>query len=167
MHVQSSMAPPEMLLDFDEWLIRPVPRASRGNRSVEPAEWRAISVEKARAHGNGLVALLDQIGDRDAAARLTGMEIGLPRASLPSADPDEFYWVDLIGGEVVTLEGDSLGRVVSFMETGAHDVMVVQDLGTSDRSAHPERLIPFVMGAVVKEVELERPRIVVEWDPDD
>jgi 16S rRNA processing protein RimM len=55
---------------------------------------------------------------------------------LPPPEPGEYYWVDLEGLRVVTLDGVELGTVASLFATGANDVMVVQ--------GERERLMPFV-----------------------
>jgi 16S rRNA processing protein RimM len=57
---------------------------------------------------------------------------------------------------VCNLAGESLGRVEQLFSTGANDVMVV--------AGERERLLPFVPGAVVKEVDLARGEIRVDWD---
>ncbi len=87
-----------------------------------------------------------------------GSEIAIARAQLPDAAPGEYYWADLVGLEVVTLEGRHLGRVDHLMETGAHDVLVVKGEQTV--------LIPYVPEQVVLEVDLEAGRMQVDWDPD-
>jgi len=43
------------------------------------------------------------------------------------------------------------------LRTGSNDVLVVR--------GERERLIPFVAGDVVKSVDLEAGRIIVDWDP--
>jgi 16S rRNA processing protein RimM len=70
----------------------------------------------------------------------------------------EYYWADLIGLEVESLESEPLGTVESMMETGASDVMVLH----GDR----QRLIPFVLDEIVREIDLPNKRIVVDWKPD-
>ena len=82
-------------------------------------------MRSARPHGSVLVAHLDGIEDRDAAAELAGTRIGLPRDALPALDDGQYYWVDLIGLEVLDEGGESLGVVRKMIETGANDVMVV------------------------------------------
>jgi 16S rRNA processing protein RimM len=77
---------------------------------------------------------------------------------LPSAGEDEYYWADLEGLRVETSEGVDLGIVDHLIETGANDVLIVR----GDR----ERLIPFLRPSVVREIDLDASRIVVEWDPD-
>jgi len=95
--------------------------------------------------------------DRDAAALLTHSEIRVERQDLPASD-DSFYWADLIGLQVTTKEGVSLGLVDSLMETGANDVLVVK----GDR----ERLVPWIEGDVVIDVDLAAGAIRVDWDPE-
>jgi len=85
-------------------------------------------------------------------------EVSVARAALPPLAQGEFYWADLEGLEVVTLEGVSLGKVSHLLSTGANDVMVVRD-------AERERLLPFVPGQWVQQVDLAAGRIVVDWDP--
>ena len=82
----------------------------------------------------------------------------MDRGQLAALPNGEYYWADLIGLTVTTLSGVSLGRVIRLLETGANDVLVVQ----GDR----ERLIPYVFGVIVRTVDLEAGRMVVDWDPE-
>ena len=124
-------------------------------------------VTAGHAHGDGVVASLAGVDDRDAAAALIGAEIEVDRATLgpelgaepgESAAPEEFFWVDLQGMEVRTRTGTSLGFVEQLFETGANDVMIVVGTG--------RHLIPFLYGSVVKTVDGERRLITVDWDPE-
>jgi 16S rRNA processing protein RimM len=112
-----------------------------------------------RAQGKGIVATLPGIDDRDAAAALVGSDIRVPRAALPPAAPGESYWADLEGLEVVTMQGVPLGRVSHLVATGANDVLVIRD-------GVRERLVPFLPGQFVTEVDIQGGRVVVDWDPD-
>ena len=114
---------------------------------------------RGRAHGKGLVDELPGVADRDAAAALVGTEIWVARSALPKAKPGEYYWSDLEGLEVVTTEGVSLGKVSHLVATGANDVLVVKD-------AMRERLIPFLIGQFVTDVDLDAGRLAVDWDPE-
>lgn len=160
--VRSDMDPPEDLLRHDAWLLE---RAGR---------WKPVAVRSARAHGGAFVARLDGIEDRDAAAALAGTRLGLPRDALPALDDGQHYWVDLIGLEVLDEAGESLGVVREMIETGANDVMVVRPGRPSSSSVSvpglnpasgpgPDRLIPFLTGDVVREVDLDAGRIRVSW----
>lgn len=117
--------------------------------------WKEVEVSEAAVHGTAVVARFSGCTDRDSAASLRGNEVAVPRDALPEAGPNEYYWADLIGLEVVNAEGKSLGTVTSLFSNGAHDVMRVG-------AGKKERLVPFV-GAVIRNVDLGRGRIEVEW----
>lgn len=120
--------------------------------------WQPVTLAEGRRHGGGLVGRFDGVTDRDAAATLVGAEIAVARERLPELAQGEYYWADLVGLEVVTAGGVKLGRVERMMATGANDVMVV----VGDR----QRLVPFLPGRFVLEVDPEGGRVVVDWDPD-
>ncbi len=126
--------------------------------TIGPGE-REISGCRGREQGKGVVATLPGIEDRDAAVPLVGTEIWVRRSALPRSTKGEYYWADLEGLEVDTVEGVKLGRVSHLIATGANDVLVVLD-------GKRERLIPFVLDDYVKEVDLDSGRITVDWDPE-
>ena len=64
----------------------------------------------------------------------------------------------MIGLKVVTVDDLELGRVDNILATGANDVLVV--------SGERERLIPYVTGQVVREIDLDKGLIRVDWDAD-
>ncbi len=104
------------------------------------------------------MAKLRGLDDREEARKLIGADIVVERGELPECAPGEYYWTDLEGLEVRTLEGQVLGTVDHLIATAGHDVMVLG--GT------PQRLIPFVHGQVIREVDLEAGRIVADWPLD-
>ncbi len=125
-----------------------------------------LRVTDARAHGGDVVAAVREISDRDAAQALKGARVFVSRASFPTPQTDEFYWVDLIGLSVVNREGVWLGVVDSLFETGANAVMRVrQQACEPGRPAGRERLLPFV-AAHVDRVDLAARQILVDWDAD-
>jgi len=120
--------------------------------------WQEMQVVGLRAHGAGWVAKLDGVDDRNAAEKLDGWYIGAPRQAMPATAQNEYYWADLVGLAVKNEDGESLGKVISLVETGAHPVLVVED-------AETERLLPFVE-QVVKDVDVAGGRIRVAWGKD-
>lgn len=114
---------------------------------------------RGREQGKGMIAELPGNADREQAAALIGTEIWVLRSALPAPRPGEFYWTDLEGLEVVTVDAVPLGRVSHLFSTGANDVLVAKD-------GERERLIPFVVDQYVKEVDFDARRIVVDWDPE-
>ncbi len=138
----------DSLGDYPQWFL--------GNEAVDT--WRQVTVAQCKLHGKVLIARLDECPDRNAAERLRGELIAVPRSWLPEEDEDEFYWNDLIGLEVINLQQKSLGKVTSLLETGANDVLVVNgDAG--------QLLIPFVE-SVAGEVDLEQGMMLVDWQED-
>jgi 16S rRNA processing protein RimM len=123
-----------------------------------PEGWRTLVLGEGRRHGKGVVARLEGVDDREAAAALLGAEVAIHRDQLRPLGQGEFYWSDLIGLRVVNHRGEGMGVVVDLLETGAHDVLVVQ--------GERERLIPFVQGQVVTAVEPQAGTIRVDWELD-
>ncbi|MFW6322818.1 MAG: ribosome maturation factor RimM [Guyparkeria sp.] len=121
-------------------------------------EGRAARIEKLSVTPKGVAAKFASVDDRTAAEQLGRAEVVVGRDALPPPGPEEYYWRDLIGCEVVHTNGQVLGTVRELMETGANDVLVVR----GDR----ERLIPFLPGDVILTVGLDARRIEVDWDPD-
>lgn len=89
---------------------------------------------------------------------LLDCEIAVERRMLPTAEEGAYYWADLEGLRVVHRNGTDLGRVAYLLETGAKDVLVT--------TGKPERLIPFILGDVVLEVDLAAGVITVDWELD-
>src|SRR3989442_1431947 len=99
-------------------------------------------VAAGREQGDSVVATAQEVPDRNAAEALKGALVFVARSSFPTAASDEYYWVDLIGLEVVNREGQLLGAVSDLLDTGPHSVLriAVPNPGPDDA---PERLIPF------------------------
>ena len=143
--VFSNTSPRENILNYSPWQIK------TGDR-IETAE------VSGRLQGKNVVVKLAGVEDREQAIELVGSRIFIMSEQLPNLDEGDYYWSDLIGLEVESLQAEPLGTIEMMMETGANDVMVLR----GDR----ERLIPFVMDDVVKQIDLTNKRIVVDWKPD-
>jgi 16S rRNA processing protein RimM len=143
--VYSDTSPRENIVNYGPW------RLATGD------EMRIISVS-GRLQGKNVVARLEGIDQRDQAIDLVGSKIYILPEQLPQLNDGDYYWSDLIGLEVESLDAEPLGTVETMMETGANDVMVLH----GDR----ERLIPFVIDDVVRLVDLANKRVVVDWKPD-
>lgn len=137
----------DTLIDYDTWQL--------GN---DTHPWREFKVVECKPHTKVLVAKLEGISDRTAAEKCKGLLIAVPRSSLPKASEDEYYWSDLIGLNVVNLQGDPLGKVDNLLDMGANDVMCV-------RNDKGEILIPF-LAHVVQQVSLDEKLIRVDWQAD-
>ena len=141
--------PKEQILDYSNWELR------------TPSNADVYELQEGKLHGNGIVAKLQNIDDRTQAVTLVRAEIWIAKSELPDLENDEFYWFQLAGLTVISVDGEQLGRVKRMMETGANDVIVVQD-----ETEKQEILIPYVREQVVKRVDLEKRTITVDWQKD-
>jgi 16S rRNA processing protein RimM len=145
--VHSDTSPRENIVGYSPWYLI---------RDGERSRWQ---VNGGRWQGKAVVAKLAGCNDREAAEALTGSVIQIRREQLPDVSaPGEYYWVDLVGLRVETLDGVVLGRIERLFETGANDVMVVQ--------GERERLLPYVWEQVVHSVDLDAGVMRVDWDPE-
>lgn len=161
--VQPYSADPQALFSSKRWFFQPPEdRFAKPRPPGAPAWPSLLRVSQSKDHGDVIVAQVHDVADRSAAEALKGGRVFVSRASFPTADANEFYWVDLVGLAVVSRAGESLGQVVDLLDTGAHSVLRIEDRS----GAKPvERLIPFV-DAYVDAVDLPGRRITVDWSPD-
>lgn len=130
----------------------------------ETANWREVQFETGQVNGNHLNVKLAESVDREQASQLKGLQIAVPRDYLPtlSHQQDGYYWSDLIGKDVINLKSDYLGTVVGLFETGANDVLRVQN-GSAEESK--EILIPFIKQTIIQ-VDLDAAKVIVDWELD-
>ncbi len=126
-------------------------------------EFKKIEIDEARPQGQTLVGHIKGCDIREATRLYTGLELLIPKKELPSLD-EGYYWHQLEGLRVVNLEGEDLGVVAHLLATGANDVVVVR--GDSASIDQEERLLPYVKGQVVKEVDLAARLMRVDWGKD-
>jgi 16S rRNA processing protein RimM len=119
----------------------------------------SLTVARARWHQSTLLVTFEELADRNAAeaARGTVLYSTIGRDETPD-DPDEFYDHQLVGLEVVDVDGRALGTVKALVHGSAQDLLTVRT--TDGRDA----LVPFVT-ALVPEVDLEAGRVVVADRP--
>ena len=141
--------------------IKVLPWSAQADALGAHRSWRIggceHKVEETRLHSGKLLAKLVGVDSREAALKLKGATVAVPRESLPDAPPGEVYWADLVGLEVVNSQGVVLGVVREMFSHGAHDVM--------ELSGERPRLLPWVP-AVVKRVDLQAGRVEVDWGAD-
>lgn len=103
---------------------------------------KVYAIEETNPRKGGVQMLLAGIEDRNAAEGMVGAEILVSRADLPEPGEEEYYWSDLIGLGVYTIDDAYLGRLTRIMPTGGNDVYVI-------RNREKETLIPAVKSVVV------------------
>ena len=159
--IKSFCEPAEGIFKYRPWtLTRPEANASGGLLvKIAPEASALIGVPlKIRGAGTSLAARFAEIEDRDQAARWLGSLISVPRSCLPKLGSGDYYWRDLMGLDVENLQGVTFGVIEAMMPTGSNDVMVV----SGDR----QRLVPYIPGQFVMNVELAAGKMIVDWDPE-
>jgi len=144
--VISYTEPPEQILAYPVWRI-----------DLREGGHRELRHMEGRRHGKGLAIRLAGIDDRDQARALSRQELWIERQDLPPLKKGEYYRADLVGLEVVNLEGRALGRVSHFLDAPASAIMVV--------AGEKEHWLP-VVPRHVQHVDMGAGRITVDWDPD-
>lgn len=163
--VQPFAGDPQALFSSRRWFLRPPEPTGPRRPAPEAAFPPLLRITQSRRHGDAIVAHARDIDDRGAAEALRGARIFVSRASFPTADAGEYYWIDLIGLSVVNLQGERLGTVTGLLDTGPHSVLRIAPEGAAPGDESAERLVPFV-AAYVAEVKLDEKRIVVDWGLD-
>ncbi|QEY24947.1 ribosome maturation factor RimM [Neisseria animalis] len=136
----------DSLLDYPEWLL------SKDGKTL------SVSVEAGKVVSGELQVKFKGIEDRDRAFSLRGYTIEIPREAFAPAEEDEYYWADLVGMQVANTDGIVLGEVKNLMETGAHDVLVIE-------GEYGQKLIPFV-SQYIENVDNDNRTITADWGLD-
>jgi 16S rRNA processing protein RimM len=162
--VQPFASDPQALFSSKRWFLQP-PEDTAVKRPAAAKPGGAfpslLKIVQAKDHGDVVVAQVQDVDDRSGAEALRGGRIFIARSSFPTADADEYYWVDLIGMAVVNRQGEALGTVIGLIDTGPHSVLRIQP---ADPKAE-ERLVPFV-SAYVDDVKTADKLITVDWGLD-
>lgn len=158
---------PQALFCTKRWFLQPAePQGLQRPGSPDSARLkrpRFLKVLQAREQGEVIVVTADGVDDRNTAESLKGARVFVSRSAFPTPSDDEFYWVDLMGLDVINREGQALGRVVDLLDTGPHCVLRCESPGADGKPV--ERLIPFV-SAYIDSVSLTERRIVADWGLD-
>lgn len=103
-----------------------------------------LAVLTSRPHGQNAIVRITASSNRDAAEKLEGLAVLVDREQLPVADIGEYYWHEITGKTVKTVDGKVLGRVDRLFFNGAQDILVIAVEGE-------EILIPMTRQIVVSE----------------
>jgi 16S rRNA processing protein RimM len=94
-------------------------------------------VKRARIQKKAVLLQLKGCTDRTAAEQLVQAQVYVHEDALAAPEPDEFYLRDLEGKLLITQDGQTIGRVHSFLDNGAQDILRVKGKGK-------EYLIPLI-----------------------
>lgn len=155
--------------------VRVTPHSTEADALLNVKTWwldkpalRAVKVRNAKFHSGDVTATLVDLSDRDAAEALKGAVVRVSRADFPELSEDEYYWTDLIGMDVVNLQGEALGKVTDMMHNGAQSILRITpaaDPQAAEDAKASERLVPFV-DQFVRTVDLQARLITLDWGLD-
>ena len=154
--VFSYTSPRVKITDYSQWYLK----------KSKDQSWGSLEAKKlieGKEQGKNIIAKLDDINYRDEAEALIGTEIAIHKDQLEVLAENEYFWRDLIGLSVKTVEGDELGKIDWLFNTGSNDVIVIKD---SNGDEPKEHLLPYVFDDVIKSVDIEKSLMVVDWDPE-
>jgi 16S rRNA processing protein RimM len=155
--VHSDTNPRDNITGYKRWWLK------------QSDHWKQWKVSDGRPQGKTIVAKLDGVSTPEEAAVLIGSTIAVDRDEMPALSNGEYYWADLTGMLVSTVDGIEIGPVIRLFETGANDVVVVADERPNfgdDKESKSEVLVPWVVPDVITNVDTENRTITVDWDPD-
>ena len=146
LRVQSYTDPPQRLFEWKRWRLRP-----------EHGAECEVNLLEARPQGNGWIARIEGIEEREAASRLTGQLVLVDREELGTATGREHFRADLVGFEVKNLDGVLLGVLDHFVDTPGNAVMVIKGAR--------EHWVP-VTAQHLRSVDKDARRVTVDWPED-
>ncbi len=121
------------------------------------ADSSVLVVERTRPFKSGLLIKFEDHEDRNAVEPFARRYLLVPIDRLRPLEEGEVFYHQLLGLEVVTVEGEVVGRVREVYDTQPADLLDVKGRGRS-------HLIPFVE-RVVREVDVAGGRIVIDPPP--
>jgi len=128
-------------------------RFAAGNVLHREGDDRPLTILSAHREGPGLLVRFREVTDRPTAETLRDVYLEADQDELPS---DTYYWHDIEGCTVSTVDGEVLGTVVEIFRVGESEVYVV-------RGPRGEVLIPAV-ASVVTRMDIANKQIVVDRD---
>ena len=121
------------------------------------SEDRTLTVKGSRGHHGRLLVAFEDVSGRDEAEALRGEYLFVPAGSAPDLPEGDYWPHQLIGCEVLTEDGRSLGRIREIVRTPANDVWAA---GPREE----EVLIP-ALKEVVRSVDVDAGKVVVREVP--
>ncbi|MDQ8039739.1 MAG: ribosome maturation factor RimM [Rickettsiella sp.] len=116
-----------------------------------------IEIRQHQIHNQRLIVQFENCQTPESAQLLTKHKIYVQREQFLPLGAQEYYWTDLEGLKVYTLENVYLGIIQTIFATGSNDVFIIE--------GKKRVLIPFLPGHTIKSIDLEQQVMVVDWDP--
>lgn len=125
--------------------------------SPEDAKARQVRRSRLQQTKRGVVGVvhLEGVNDREGADALRNQAVYASPDDLPPLADDEFFLHDLVGLQVVTSDGENVGRVKAYIDQEWQALIVVA------REGKPDVLIPAVP-AFIETIDLDEQQLVIQ-----
>ncbi len=119
---------------------------------------RAFPVESARFHANYVLMKFTGYDSDTSVAKLRGEIVHIPVEEAAKLKKNQYYHHQIIGLNVVTTTGETLGGVAEILETGANDVYLV-------RTPEGKEILLPAIKSVIKKIDLDAKTLTIELMP--
>lgn len=120
----------------------------------ENEESQMYEITRIRVHKTVVIMKIKGVGSREDSVNFKNAYLRIPRDQLKELGEDQFYFMDLQGIEVFTIDGVKLGILADIIETPANDIYLIEG---EDR----KYLIPAVKD-IIKKVDIENKKMEIE-----
>lgn len=99
---------------------------SAGKTIIIGNQYLPYTIKSVRWHGSDILIALEEFPDRTAVEIFRNIMVYMKAEDIPDLPEGEFYTHQLVGLEVITDEGQVLGKLKEILITGANDVYLVE-----------------------------------------
>lgn len=125
-----------------------------GVKLLKTDDGQTLTLQSFRAHKGALIMKFAEMPSINEAENYKGKKLYVDRKDAPKPPRGRYFIVDIIGCEVVTDTGRTLGKVTDVLQAGANDVYTVKSADGK------EYLIP-VIDDVVRNIDIENKQIFI------
>ena len=123
-----------------------------GEGNKEPIE---LKIKSHRPHKNFNLLTFEGYDNVNEVESMKGSTLKVPESFLGELSENEYYFHEIIGCKVITVEGVEVGVISEILTPGANDVWVIKT------SKKEEILIPYIEEVVMK-VDVKEKLVVIE-----
>lgn len=126
--------------------------------------FKLIKIKNWKKNNKVIIVKVDGINNRIQAEIIKNKKIFIDSNNLTKLESGSYYWKDIIRCTVINTDNYILGTVKEILETGSNDVLVIRS-NINDIFKIKERLIPWLETKIIKNIDIYKKIIKVEWDP--
>lgn len=142
----------QSITDFPEERFAPGAIVYAFQDGKEPLE---LTVKSHRKHKQFDLLSFEGMEDINLVEPLKQADLKVSEEQQAELDDGEYYYHQIIGLDVIDLDGNAIGTIQEIMESGANDVWVIR------RPGKKELLIPAIKD-VVKDIQIENHKVIID-----